>query len=213
MNKTNIFFTASLLLGLSACARAQSSYDTENSYLGATVGTLGVNIPTFGQTFNAPTGGYNTMLDFSFWIAGTNSDGFAAESDTFVAQVYQWNGSAPVGSALFSQNLGSQTFGPDFDKLTIDTNLAMTAGDQYVALITDTSGRSTFNMEIVQSHPAGDGGGNFIYNNSLWENDSADDLAWHADFSGPSGSPEPVTLSLGLAGIGIALRRRMRARS
>jgi hypothetical protein len=205
--------TAAFFTCLCAGALAQSSYDSEAAWLGGTAGTFGKGFfPTFGQTFNAPVDGYNTLVDFSFWVAGANSDGFASETDTFMAQVYQWDGSEPTGSALFSQNIGPQTCGPNFTQVEVETSVAMTPGEQYCAMLTDTTQTSYFDVEWLNFHPAGDGGGYLMYNNGFWQSDPTGDYGWHADFTAPA--PEPVSIvGLAIGAAGLVARRRSKARA
>ncbi|HLK13414.1 MAG TPA: hypothetical protein VKT78_01295 [Fimbriimonadaceae bacterium] len=216
MNRLTRLTITAVLAGLGGAALAQPSYDTYNYWLShsGTIGGVGAGAPNSeGQSFFTPTGGYNTLVDFSFWMfAYPGTNGGNAVSDTFSAEVYRWDGTNTIGAALQTVNLGQLTLNPfsvNPTQVEVNTNVSLTPGDEYMAVLTDVSNNSNFYFGWVPPPaPGGDGGGNVVYNDGIWRNDVGD-MAWHADFSRPAPTPEPFTVGLGLAGIGLAIRRRL----
>ncbi|WP_374479635.1 PEP-CTERM sorting domain-containing protein [Zoogloea sp.] len=175
---------------------------------------------TYGETFLAAG---STLNDFTFYV-NTNGNTISA-----LAQVYAWSGALgghgpATGPALFSSNVS--VFGNGLQPITVNTgNLALTAGNEYVALLTVTdnsqAGGASWGLIWADSNVANDGKVVWFNNNANlsllnsqawdgpWINGS---LAWTANFSnGASHVPEPGSMALvglGILGAGIFRRKK-----
>ncbi len=121
----------------------------------------GVGTGVYGETFVAPSGAINS---FTFEV----NDGGAALNGVY-AQVYAWNGSliagnpsqGATGPALFSSGPFTISAASGFQAITINTgSTPLTAGDNYIILLADTSGDSAladFGAIIGGSGVSGDG--------------------------------------------------------
>ena len=180
---------------------------------------------TYGQSITVPTD--NVLDSFSFWL-GKTSTTFPAPTNpslSFMAYVYEWNGTMATGSALYTSGVYTHNAAPDspFIEYTFNTGgLSLTTGDTY-ALFLSTSGLTGDGHIQWESATADEYlGGNFIFLNNgeditkfttdPWGSGIASDLHFEAVFSGSTTVPEPATLallSLGLAGLGINRRKRV----
>lgn len=188
-------------------------------------GPFGKGAPaTFGQTFTAPTGA-NFLQTFSFWLSddpqGTGNAN--ASSMLFQAYVMQWdaaNGYA-TGPVLFTSTVygGPALFSQRYDFLT--TNLSVTAGTQYVAILSSSAQLSNIvgsvaNAAVETSLSGTYTDGSFVYadngsdfsalSTTPWDfTGFAPDYQAHfaADFSANAVSvvPEPSSLVLLVVGL------------
>lgn len=166
---------------------------------------------TFGQTFTVA--GSDTHLD-DFGIVLSD---IQAGPLNIQFNLYSWDGSDISGTALFQSSVLS--INNALDQLyTFTTNIDLTSGSQYMALINTsgignttsaTSGFTSINDNIYL-------GGTFLWERNagdgIW-NTSGGDSLFVANFSAPSSVPEPniiALLALGLAGIGFS-RKKMSA--
>jgi hypothetical protein len=200
---------SALLLMLLAApfVRADSISNPSAGYAVSNWGPYG---NSFGQTFTAPTGGA-VLNDFSL-TAGINY----GSPFEFVAQIYQWNGSATAGPAIYTsapQTLPSTL--NDLQTYTFDPNVAVTPGTQYVALLTaEEQGNVGYGSAEVGTANAG-----FVsvYNGS-WAIYPGVSLAFNADFSPAAAAPLPSPAYAGLGLLGalgavVLVRRRKAADS
>lgn len=214
MIKSACCMTAVLCLGIAAPAHASPI-----NYAAPYVGGLGF-IETFGEVFTPPAS--NTVLNsFSFYFQTSGTGDYA-----FSGYVYNWDGTAVTGGALFSASGivsgdGYQTFSP---------NLTLTAGQSYIAMFSWVTGWSeglgcaALNVDCpVNPSP----------NTQFHFSHSTTDAAWHnaanwnglvnnmwrvafnlqlGDAQAPADPvvPEPATLSLVGLGLAAAARRRVR---
>lgn len=84
-----------------------------------------------GQTFTAPTTGGSVLELLSFAPYGLF--GTSGPDVTYFLQIFALTSDPLAGTPLFSQTLGASFFG-----LTVSPNLALVAGQQYVAVVPDT---------------------------------------------------------------------------
>ena len=218
--------------------------DTINTYPDwnqtSSVSAFGAGITaTYGQVFTVPTGA-TTLSSFSFWLESYTQESVPDPSPVdFNGYVAAWDGlnehaTGPV-LAFGPQVLPGGT--TPFGEFTFYTgSLGLTAGQQYVAFLNDSStyyqsGQGNASMGVILSNGAhGKTGGYFVfYNNSndfsllttsRWDSTSSwgtgADAAFLADFgtgtgTGSGGTPEPGSFvllgaSLGMFGL---LRRRI----
>ena len=85
---------------------------------------------SIGQVFTAPQAILN---DYSLTIG--NADPLIISTFPFVSQVYLWNGSGVVGSALFTSS--TQTSTVALTTFTFSPDITLTSGDQYLAFVTN----------------------------------------------------------------------------
>jgi len=233
--------TASALLAGRASARAEFvSYDTTGAWNGSnSISSFGAgtsNTATYGETFVAPSGGGSLLKDFSFPIKP--SLGVHLQMHAYV---YAWtgplmgHGGRATGSALYTSptvildgngSFQTVTFGPTADVLLPGQNyvafLTVSNPDDYAKYQATGVSSATFFGLVATPHPAGNGGGGFVYANntsdfasltsSTWTTVSdRGDLAWTAEFEVV---PEPGTLMLSAFAAGtlglVALCRRRR---
>jgi hypothetical protein len=236
--------TASALLVGSQSARANFvTYDTTGSWNGhdfeASFGAGNSNTATYGQTFVGPSGQISYLRDFSFHIKP--STGVHLQ---MAAYVFAWttpltgHGGHVTGSALYTSPTIKLDGNGSFQTVTFNPEGAakFNPGSNYVAFLTvsntadynasTANGTSTWGFVALPSpgvspHPAGNGGGGFVYDingsnfsslTSTWTtvNDFGD-LVWTAEFQAV---PEPSALALSTLAAGtlgtVAMSRRRR---
>lgn len=212
---------ACLSIGMTQVANA-AVIDTVSVWNGSsTISSWGGGTTsTYGETFLAAG---STLNDFTFYV-NTNGNTISA-----LAQVYAWSGALgghgpATGPALFSSSVS--VLGNGLQSITVNTgNLALTTGNEYVALLTVTNnnqpGGASWGFIDGDSNVANDGKFVWFNNNANvsllnsqawdgpWVNGS---LAWTANFSnGASHVPEPGSMALvglGILGAGIFRRKK-----
>jgi hypothetical protein len=167
---------------------------------------------SYGVAFTAPQA---VLQDYSLTVSSDTSF-------PFVSQVYAWNGSSAVGSALYTSGTFNTT--GSFTTYTFTPDIDLVAGDQYIAFVTNepdgvSLGGSGYGaMEQTSDAPGDD----FYYavddpatpgNWSGWGLNAE----FQADFAnaGPAPAPEPssaAALGVGLVAL-LARRRRKRQAS
>ncbi len=238
---------SALLLGGQSARAAFVSYDTTGSWNGhdfeASFGAGSSNTATYGETFVGPSGQISYLRDFSFHIKP--STGVHLQ---MAAYVFAWTGPLTghgghvTGSALYASPTVKLDGNGSFQTVSFNPEGAakFNPGSSYVAFLSVSSpnndttnynastanGTSTWGFIALPqgggSHPAGNGGGGFVYDNngssftsltSTWTTVSdLGDLAWTADFQAV---PEPSALALStfaacaLVLVAISRRRRL----
>ncbi len=182
-----------------------------------------VTIPSFGQTFTAPAG--VARLDrFTFYLY-SNAEGAATVS--FTAFLYAWDGARATGGPLYSSGLRQAAACCAPVAETFESNVAVTAGAQYVAFIVPTNG------SIAAMHPSvggaftdSYGGGRFTFTTCGDAPTSCNwffsqtvpglDAEFRAEFSTENGVarvPEPSPVPLLAAGLVLLVLVRARRRT
>jgi hypothetical protein len=166
---------------------------------------------TFGEIFTATQ---PILIDYSLSVFDPNQTGFP-----FVSQVYQWNGTTVVGSALYTSAILDTT--TTLTTYTFSPNISLIPGDQYIAFATNEPSGVSLGGSGEAAMELGSGGpGNFngVSGNpetgawctiSVGCDNGGVDAAFNADFA--AAVPEPSTwamLILGFAGIGSMAYRR-----
>ncbi|WP_256731615.1 PEPxxWA-CTERM sorting domain-containing protein [Sphingomonas sp. dw_22] len=189
------------------------------------VGTSSIN--AMGSTF---TVGAQTQLDsFSFSLADPNR--FNSADYLFKAYIYAWNGSSPIGTALYESSLQQYAFGPSGREYSFDTGgIALDSGEKYVLFFSNagvqasdaTKGVGTkFQRQDVYAGGelvfslGGDGFSSMLA--GPWTTSGSVrgtyDMAFKVDFSDPAGVPEPAAWGMMIGGLGLAgasMRHRRR---
>jgi hypothetical protein len=212
-----------LCWGWSAASEASAIIVAQTSF---SVGTIGPNeaFGSMGQTFTADASLGLFLDDFTFY-----TDNVLSSTLTYDADVYAWNGTTVTGPALFTSGpfdlAGTGQLGV-FVPITITADLAtpLTAGKQYIALLTivgvSPTGGAAF-LEADGTNPYA--GGMFVLDFSKstllsgWMGIGFDDLATTINFSDvpvqTSAVPEPASMLLLGTGLLVAGIRRYRRRS
>jgi hypothetical protein len=165
--------------------------------------------PFYGQSFTAPAAP-NTLLQ-SLTVGPTGFTGAAAPTP-WIANIYAYNGSALVGSSLFSQALGTS-----FAGFTLAPNLTLTAGGMYAVVVQFVLSSGGVVLEAPADTYAGGAAISCNVPPSCAPLDGTRDLAGFSTQLGPAMTsvPEPSTwmlLGTGIVGIGgLSMRRRRRA--
>lgn len=191
----------------------------------ATMGAPGAGAATtVGQTFTAGGAGFNVLTSFTFYAR----DNVANPGFNYVAQVYAWNGTAVTGPALFAGGAQSQA-GLAFVPITTNTgNLALTTGQQYVALFTsigfaDNGAKALFGSVSDSAYA----GGTQVYNDysstasfnspSRWNyGGNLGDLTFTLNFANAVPEPSPVALAVvasAVCGVPVLVRRARKGRA
>jgi hypothetical protein len=212
---------AVLLFAGAVGARADTAYNNSASANTAIYPFGNPNSATYGETFSAPTNGDTQLNSFSLFLSPYGSGPIQ-----FAGYVATWNGSE-IGSVLYSSSQitynqsGTQqfTFAPDVN---------LTAGGEYVAFLSVTSGYNSSSAGEAEMPGVSSGGtipgGQFVFQNnsgdfaalstSAWRTWSVPDAEFQADFSSPTPVPEPSSLILlGSGGLGLfgVIRRKVRS--
>jgi len=178
-----------------------------------------------GQTFVTPGGSPSALVDFSFWLrqGETSSDVPGLQGSVpFVAQLYRWGGSAPVGPALFTSPIATAPplVGPEtFLKYTFPTGgLLLQPNTSYLALLTSLGVPNDGLPRLLILNVADTGDDPYPPGLRVTQYQTLDmqQLLWATlaeDYMFEArlvATPEPATLALagpGLLGIGCLLRR------
>jgi PEP-CTERM motif len=199
------FAAAALVAG---AARASSIDIAPDGDTYAAWGPSASGVQSYGQVFTAPDA---YLVDYALTVGG---DPF-----NFVSQVFAWDGSNhTVGAALYTSAV--EVVPATDTTFTFSPGITLTAGAQYIALVTPDPGGVALGGFGYAQMASGVAASGFYYaegdptqNWSPYRNSAA----FHADFSqgGPQGGavPEPATWSMMILGLGAAgsLLRRRRA--
>ncbi len=180
--------------------------------------TDGGSVAAFGQNTTYATGVVFTapqsyLLGFSFNL-------WSDKALPYVARIYAWSGTNPVGAALYSSAV--QQAPTTSTTVTFAMKTALSVGTQYIVYLTnDPDGISLGGSGYANF---GTGTGPAFYRDAHndpsdplqpWTNsDFSGGLAFRADFESRDAVPEPATWALLLAGFGLtghAMRRRTSA--
>lgn len=173
---------------------------------------------TYGQTFTAGAGDAS-ISDFSMFLNGSSA------SLTFRGYIATWTGTQ-AGTLLYTSGDTTISSADPFQEFAFSPNLAVTAGQQYVAFLSiselGVQPSSIYSMPVSGGNAIADGG--FVYfNNRLnfgdlftqaWTDNHATgyDAVIKVNFSAlPAGVPEPATWAMMIGGFGLvggAMRRR-----
>ncbi len=207
---TRVLAALALLLGSVAQAKA-SVIDIPGN---GTFGTWGPRTnQSWGQSFTVLPG--DTVLNDYTLTVGSPPTINPLSDFLFVSQVYAWNGSSTIGSALFTSSV--LTIPDDYDTpITFFPDIAVTPGQQYIAFVTNQpngvalsgSGYGYMLLDTLNNYS----GGGFFYTSgnpdaasTTWSAPpTIPDAAFHADFSSV---PEPSSLVAwsGLCAMGSAV--------
>jgi hypothetical protein len=204
---------AFVILGVFLCRADTVISVTQN----ANIAEWGVtNTATYGQTITTP--GTNTELASFTFNLGPQYIGSGPIH--YQAYVYAWDSVTDMatGPALYQSPVSTFTPNGSYQAETFAPDVNLLPGAQY-ALFFSTSGLQTGQPLSTISWGANNsgayGGGEFVYLNngndssqwttSRWDNFGASyDLAFTADFTSPTATPEPRSEALVL-GLGLAL--------
>lgn len=218
------------LMGTFSAAHAATMFDTITPWDGTSaISPFGnSNTATYGQTFIAPVD--MLMTDFTFEVNAERGIDLQ-----FRGEVYSWTGSLfgggggqAIGAPLYTSASMMLSGNGAFQAVTVNPNIMLTPGSQYVALLTvsdpadyaATTGTSIWGR--LGGHDPSNGGGGFVFynngnnpaliNSSVWDNFSDfGDSAWRANFAGGAAVPEPGSMALLVGGLisgGMFVRRR-----
>ena len=172
-----------------------------------------VTTPNFGQTFTAPDGA--TLLErFSFFTT-SNAD----DPVTFTAYLMRWDGSRAQGDVLYSSGPRAASGCCTIVQEIFEANVAVTAGDMYVAFINPAPGSSMVHRRAYAAGASADSyaEGEAVFNFGCIDDPtscnwgkSAWDREFVAEFSGAQLVPEPAHLSLLGAALTLLLLLRTR---
>jgi hypothetical protein len=185
-------------------------------------GPPGVSVTAFGQFVTAPiTGVFQSMTFYLNYVGGSNLPGTTAGPLTYTEYVYAWDPVAEhaVGSALYTSSLQTlANTGGAFVPITFNPNVAVTAGNDYVAFLFANSGNyAEWGMLF-----SGDGGypAGLVWdpvgtNFSLLTSSNWVFVNWQSAFTAEFSSTTPLPAALplfatGLAGLGLLGWRRKR---
>lgn len=220
------------LMGALSVANAATMFDTITAWNGSSAASPFGNpdTATYGQTFIAPVD--TLMTDFTFMVnaqQGTNLQ-FRGEVFSWTGSLLGGGGGQATGAALYTSAPMTLTGNGLFQSVTVNPNIVLTPGNQYVALLTvsdpidyaATTGTGTWGINLF-SHAGNSGGGGFVFynnannhgalNSSVWDNfTDLGDSAWRANFTGAGAAvPEPGSVALLVGGLisgGMVVRRR-----
>lgn len=217
MRKTTVLL-ALPVLALTAFGDSYNNYTGNNDYWFP----LGYpNTATYGETFTAPTDGATDLTSFSFFLGDSVTSGDILLN----GYIATWTGSN-AGTLLYtSSNYDFANTGPA--EITFNTGgLDLTSGGSYVMFLSisqnyGSSGGQAYISSGTATIPGGgfayaNNGGNFssLFTGSWDASGLSPNWAIDAEFSSPSGVPEPGTFPLlgaGLLAIGTGIRRSRRA--
>ncbi len=208
-----VLASAALALALGAGAAQAATYANANDD-GAIFEFGYPDTTSYGQVFTAPGG---ALQSWTFYDQDASSNGAALV-------VASWNGSAPVGPALYeglSQTVGSASGA--FSHTYSGINLNLTAGD-YIAYLTVAGVANPTGQVSVNGASSSPLGGGFFYYNSngadplqapyagqSWDAYEVPDMQYSATFG--NAVPEPASWAMmlvGIGGLGVALRSNRR---
>lgn len=213
------------LPALSAPVSAQSIVNAPSFSDNDAQSGFGVSgVPSFGQTFTAPTGA-TSLSSFTFYLANDVNFGGGDEL-LFKPYLMVWNVDHPTGSNLLSvapitAGNGSFVFLPD----TVGAGVSVTPGDVYVAFLSTAGVPQSGNgyNEFAGSLDTYNGG-QFVYgfsndpndltSASNWGDGAGAQLGFAAEFTGAQSTvPEPsefLLIATGLSSIAGTVRFRQR---
>jgi len=166
---------------------------------------------SYGQIFTVP-GGSTVLNDYTLTVR------YFDTSFPFVSQLYAWNGTTTTGPALFTS--GTLNTAPTETPYTFTPNVGVTAGQQYIAFVTNQPNGASLGGSGYGDMAGTYGsysGGQFEYaggnpQGGSWSPSAVPNAEFHADFSGAAAVPEPASLTLlgigAISAIGYAWRRR-----
>jgi hypothetical protein len=147
-------------------------------------GPSSVGNESYGLVFTAPEA---RLDDFSLTVA------YLDTSFPFVSQVYAWNRSETMGPALYTSGVKDTT--SSLTTYTYSPDIGVTAGDQYIAFVTNQLGGDPLGGPGAGLMQQGSGTGTFMFATGnptvpgAWSGSIDYNAAFNANFSG--GVPEP----------------------
>jgi len=223
--RTALALTASLLAAASARAQTISTLPAEYNFVADAY--TGANYRYVGENFVVPAGTGNGFLKaMTVGVEGILGDPAHVQLRTFV---YAWNGSLPIGSALYTSRIFSPPATSGFVYHTFTPDLQLTVGGSYVFFISGVGlaqpnvttfyGIAQRGTTVTDAYVPGirvnaDDPSFANLSTTTWYKSPDRDIAFELEF-GPaavSTTPEPGTWALlgtGLLGVaGVAARRR-----
>jgi hypothetical protein len=166
---------------------------------------------SYGEVFTVPAGS-SVLNDYTLTVR------YFDQSFPFVSQVYAWNGTTTTGSPLFTS--GVLNTAATETPFTFTPNVGVTAGQQYIALVTNQPngvGLGGSGNGVMAATLSTFPGAEFVFaegnpQGGTWFTFVIPNAAFHADFS--SAVPEPASLTLlglgvlGLTGYGVRRRQQ-----